>query len=82
MTRQLTKAQAAQLVRALRARQDGTDWIRSLDNGHRVTLASLHYRGFLDRRAWAKAGTTSPAYEYRLTDQMYDAWQARQGGQS
>lgn len=86
----LTKAQARQLVRALMARHvaelgrpellelwhaEPGGWIRSLDHGQRVTLASLHYRGLLERRAWDKAGTTSPAHEYRLCDELYQRQQ-------
>lgn len=73
----LTRPQRQQLVRALQARQAGTDWIRSEDNGQRVTLASLYYRGLLDRRAWAGGHTTSPAYEYRMADALWADWQER-----
>jgi len=82
MAAQLTQPQRAQLVRALRARQDGTEWIRSQDHGQRVTLASLYTRGLLTRRAWAKAGTTSPAHEYRMADDLYEAWLRKQQPQA
>lgn len=81
MRRQLTTLQRRQLLRAVAARQNGDHggWIRSQDHGQRVTLASLHYRGFMDRRAWAKAGTSSPAHEYRITDELFQALLRAQG---
>lgn len=48
-------------------------WYRAANHGERVTLASLYYRGLLERRVWRGAGTHSPAHEYRLTQRVYDA---------
>lgn len=44
-------------------------WYRSESNGERVTLASLHARGLLVRRARrGVAGEPDAAYEYDLAD--------------
>jgi len=69
----ITEAQRVQIMRALRARDAGAPHIRATCAGERVTLASLYYRGFFTRRAWAKANTTSPAHEYAISDGLYEA---------
>lgn len=71
-----TPAQRAMLRQLHQLRPDG--WARANCHGDRVTLASLYYRGFADRRAWRGEGTSSPAYEYRMTDQLREAIDARQ----
>lgn len=41
------------------------EWYRAAHPGQRVTLASLYYRGILDRRARrGKSGAPNAAYEY------------------
>jgi hypothetical protein len=60
---------------------DRERWYRAGDSGlrsshaERVTLASLHTHGFVERQVWTGAGGTSPAHEYRLTQDMYEACQ-------
>lgn len=58
-----TDAQKAQIRRAYAAGPD--TWLRAECAGDRVTLASLHYRGYMVRRVW-RASATSPAHEYQL----------------
>lgn len=63
----LTELQRASIVRCYRAGQEGR-WHRSTYAGERVTLASLHTRGLLERRAWRGAeGRADSAFEYRCT---------------
>ncbi len=45
----------------------GAGWYRANSSGERVTLASLHTRGLLIRRAWRGVeGDRDAAHEYRL----------------
>ncbi len=42
-------------------------WWRAEGQGQRVTLASLHSHGLLERRAWrGKEGERDAAHEYRV----------------
>lgn len=42
-------------------------WYRAKGHGERVTLASLYYKGLLERRAWrGKAGDPDAANEYTI----------------
>jgi hypothetical protein len=68
----LTQAQRDQLVRAIRSQRAGEGPIRARNHGERVTLASLYYRGYLERNAHSGAGTTSPAHEYWPTQQVME----------
>ena len=53
-------------------------WARARRHGERASLASLHARGFLVRRAWrGNEGEADAAYEYRLTDGLAKALLAR-----
>lgn len=46
-------------------RQTGSGWYRASGNGERVTLASLHRKGLLRRRAWrGTEGDVDAAHEY------------------
>jgi len=67
MKKQLTELQRAQLMRALLELSNGRGgWFRARHHGERVTLASLHAKGFLDRRAWrGTTGHPDAANEYR-----------------
>ena len=61
-----TTLQRLMLVRVALTEADG-DWYRARSSGERVTLASLHTRGLLLRRAWrGTEGDRSAAHEYRL----------------
>lgn len=51
---------------------------RSRTAGERVTLASLHARGHLVRRAWrGEAGQADAAYEYTLHPELAKALAAK-----
>lgn len=76
MTKPLTTLAQRNMLRQLH-RMQPDEWARAVTAGHRVTLASLYYRGFAERRAWRGKGTSSPAYEYRMTDQLREAIDAR-----
>lgn len=65
-----TKAQL-EMVRTLAAQHPG--WHRAQCHGDRVTLASLYYRGLAERQVHSGVGTSSPAHEYRLRPETYDA---------
>ena len=73
----LTLNQKRSLLRGiLAARRD--EWVRAESAGERVTLASLYYAGFLERRAWRGVdGAANAAYEYRATKVVLEAWGAR-----
>lgn len=44
-------------------------WHRARSSGERVTLASLHRKGLLQRRAWRGAeGDADAAHEYACTE--------------
>lgn len=62
----LTEKQRAALVKAVRQWTPLELWIRASCHGERVTLASLHSRGFLERRARRGVeGEADAAYEYK-----------------
>ena len=61
----LSARQHAVLREVVRTTLNG-EWYRATSEGERVTLASLHRRGLLERRAWrGEAGDCNTAYEYR-----------------
>jgi hypothetical protein len=69
----LTDKQLTSLCRAILATRK-EEWIRAVDHGERVTLASLHTNGFVKRRAWrGKEGEPDAAYEYQATEQVMAA---------
>lgn len=68
----LTKNQRRVLHRAI---QTAPEWIIAYDAGERVTLASLYYRGFLEREARrGVAGEPDAAYQYRPTEAVLTSW--------
>lgn len=73
-TPNLTRLQIHALMRGIAAAEKDT-WIRALSSGDRVTLASLHTRGLLERRAWRGAeGEANAAHEYRATAVVLESW--------
>lgn len=53
-------------------------WARARRHGERPSLAALHARGFLVRRAWRGVeGEADAAYEYRLTEGLEAAMRRR-----
>jgi len=72
MKKTTTKIQRDTL-RAVHATPAG-EWFRARTSGERCTLASLFYRGFLERRAHRGVeGHADAAHEYRMTDQLREA---------
>lgn len=66
----LTDLQRQTLSRVAMA-QAADAWYRAGSSGERVTLASLHTRGLLDRRAWRGVeGERDAAHEYRLHERL------------
>ena len=60
----LTERQKVVFVKVIKADRQGQPY-RAADNGERVTLASLHRHGLLDRVAWRGIeGERDAAYEY------------------
>lgn len=58
-------------------------WARARRHGERASLAALHSRGLVVRRAWRGVeGEADAAYEYRLTNPMADAIRRRLRGES
>lgn len=54
-----------------RVRRSTTEWYRASGNGERVTLASLHRRGLLRRRAWRKGKSSADdAHEYCVIPEL------------
>jgi hypothetical protein len=54
------------------------EWARARRHGERPSLASLHARGFVIRRAWrGTEGDADAAYEYQLTPELRAAMAAR-----
>src|SRR5437868_6669014 len=54
------------------------EWYIAADHGERVTLAALHGRGLIVRRARRGVeGEADAAYAYRLSDVMRDALSVR-----
>lgn len=73
----LTQAQRTALRKVARADSAGR-WYRAATHGERVTLASLHGRQLIARRAWrGTAGQADAAYEYQLGPELRTAIQAR-----
>lgn len=72
MARKLTERQKAVLLNVVRAwRAD--EWYRAADHGERVTLASLHTRGFLVRRTRRGVeGAADAAYEYQPAEAVLE----------
>lgn len=69
----LTDKQLTSLTRAILAAKNER-WIRAVDHGERVTLASLHTRGLVRRNAWrGSEGERDAAYEYQATEQVMEA---------
>lgn len=69
----LTPRQREVLVYVLLATIEPGAWYRASSSGERVTLASLHYRGILDRRARRGVeGDANAAYEYRVVDRIVE----------
>lgn len=65
---ELTDRQRLVFANVWRANAAGR-WYRAADSGERVTLASLHGRHFLDRRAWRGIeGERDAAHEYCVSD--------------
>jgi NADPH-dependent ferric siderophore reductase len=52
-----------------RAHSPASPWYRAADQGERVTLASLHAHGLLDRRVWRGSGA-SAAHEYQPVSEL------------
>lgn len=61
----MTEKQKRVLANVIIATNDGR-WYRAANQGERVTLASLYYRGAISRRARRGVeGLPDAAYEYR-----------------
>lgn len=79
-----TTLQKRALARVFQRTLSGKDrWYRAGDcedgsqsnQGERVTLASLHSKGYLVRRAWRGVeGDADAAHEYRVSPTVFDAW--------
>jgi hypothetical protein len=68
----LTKLQLGALATVYGATRRAT-WHRAASSGERVTLASLHTRGLLQRRARRGAeGEANAAYEYQVTPMVLE----------
>ena len=62
-----------QTLAAVACCQARGDWYRAESSGERVTLASLHSRGLLIRRAWRGIeGGRDAAHEYRLHERLHE----------
>jgi hypothetical protein len=75
----LSRLQLRSLARCVLATHEGR-WHRAIGSGERVTLASLHKQGLLERRVWkqsesaaARGDYASPAHEYQVTDAVLAA---------
>ncbi len=70
MAFKMTQRQRMVLAAVWRAHAAGK-WYRAADSGERVTLASLHGHGLLDRRAWRGVeGQSNAANEYCVSGRV------------
>lgn len=74
--RQLTSTARESLLHVAREHGAGR-WARARRHGERPSLAALHARGLVARRAWRGVeGDAGAAYEYRLTQAGLEALRA------
>lgn len=76
--RHLTPVARTSLLECVRASRSDT-WFRARRGGERASLAALHARGLVIRRAWrGEEGHPDAAYEYRAADVILEALDRRQ----
>lgn len=77
MKRQLTDVARESMQHVARTHFAG-GWARARRAGERPSLAALHARGFVVRRAWRGVeGAADAAYEYRLSPGVEKALRAK-----